>query len=119
MSQEFCLRAREQNSVVNPLSTTVSPSGMDPQQILSMTTPGASYAQITRNSTSLWKLETRYQIRQQTVKASESQDCKSNLSIYGVEEHDSGTWRILQSLSDVGSVTSILSSVDNINNHSY
>ena len=104
---------------MNALSMTASPSDMDTQQIPGMTTPDASYAQITRNSMSLWKLETRYQIRQQTAKPTDSQDSKSNPIIYGVEEHDSSTRRFLQSLRDVGSVTSILSSVDDNNyNHS-
>ena len=58
------------NSVMNPLSMTESLSGMDPQQILGGTTPGISNAQITRNSTSLWKLETRHMIWQQTAKSS-------------------------------------------------
>ena len=43
---------------MNPLSMTASPSGMDPQQIPGMAARGTSYAQITRNSMSLWKLET-------------------------------------------------------------
>ena len=51
------------DSVMNPLSMTASHSGMDPQQIPGITTPDASYDQIIRYSTFLWKLETRYQIR--------------------------------------------------------
>ena len=86
------------DSVMNPLSMTESLSGMDPQQILGGTIPGVSYAQITKNSTSLWKLETRHVIWQQTAKPSMSQGCKSNLLIYVV---DSGTKRILQSLNVV------------------
>ena len=51
------------DSVMNLLSMTASPSGIDPQQIPGITISVASYAQITRSSMSLWKLETRYQIR--------------------------------------------------------
>ena len=104
---------------MNTLSMTASPTGMDPQQIPGITNPGASYVQITRNSTSLWKLETWYQINQQAANPCESKDCKCNLLIYGVEEHDPGTKWIQQSLNDVVSVSSNLSSVDdNFNNHS-
>ena len=66
----------------------------------------------------LRKHEPRDQIRQQPVKPSESQDRRSNLVIFGVE-CGSGTHWIQRSLSDVGSVTSNLSSIDDdINNHS-
>ena len=61
------------DSVMNPLSMTESLSGIDPQQILGGSTLGVSYAQITRNSTSLWKLETRNTIWQQRAKPSVSQ----------------------------------------------
>ena len=43
---------------MKPLSMTVSPSGMDPQQIQGIAARGGSYAQITRNFMPLWKLET-------------------------------------------------------------
>ena len=55
-------RESKLDPVVNSLSMTVSPSGMDSQQIPGIAAP-ASYAQITRNSTSLRKHEPRDQIR--------------------------------------------------------
>ena len=47
---------------MNLLYLTVSPSGKDPQQIPGIAARGASYVQITRNSMSLWKLETRFRL---------------------------------------------------------
>ena len=76
------------NSVMNSLSMTVSPSGMDPQQIPGIVASGASYSQIARNSTSLRKHEPKDQIRQQLAKPSESQDRKNNLVIFGVNERE-------------------------------
>ena len=106
------------DSVMKSRSMTASPSKMDLQQIPGIIASGACYAQIT-NSTSLRKHKPRDQIRQQSAKPSESQDSKSNIVIFGVEEHDFATYWIQRSLRDVGSVTSILSSLDeNINNYS-
>ena len=75
---------RKLDSVMNSLSMTMSPSSMDSQQIPGIAAPGASDAQITRNSTSLRKHKPRDQIRQQPAKPSESQDPKCNLVMFGV-----------------------------------
>ena len=69
---------------------TMSPSCMNLQQIQGVAAPGASYAQMNRNSMSLRKHDLAEQIRQQSAKPNESQDRKSNLVIFGVEELDSG-----------------------------
>ena len=106
------------DSVMNSLSMISPLSGMDPE-LIPGTAPIASYVQITRNSMSLRMHGPRDQIRQQSAKPSESQDRKSNLVIFEVEKRDSSTNWIRRSLSDVGSVKSILPSIDdNIINHS-